>query len=86
MNIKNFGWISVNDRLPNDEDYGWSEDVLVRFRYNCPETGIGDWDVGESRYDPVDEPVWNNGWCFGSCDYAEVSHWMPKSELLGMID
>lgn len=72
------GWISVTDRLPTEDDYGEHDDVLVRYRYT-DEPGRP-WSVGESQHDPEDE--YNGGWCFGSCKYAEVSHWMPKSALL----
>lgn len=78
-------WVSVNDRLPSEEDYGESGDVVVRYRYNTPNSVQGEWDVGESRHDS-DDTEWNNGWLFGSCDYAEVSHWIPKSALLALID
>ena len=78
-------WVSVNDRLPSEEDYGESGDVVVRYRYNTPNSVQGSWDVGESRHD-ADDIEWNNGWLFGSCDYAEVSHWMPKHALLDLID
>lgn len=78
-------WVSVNDRLPSEEDYGESGDVVVRYRYNTPNSVQGSWDVGESRHD-ADDIEWNNGWLFGSCDYAEVSHWMPKHALLALID
>lgn len=78
-------WVSVNDRLPSEEDYGESGDVVVRYRYNTPNSVQGEWDVGESRHD-ADDMEWNNGWLFGSCDYAEVSHWMPKNALLALID
>lgn len=78
-------WINVNDRLPTEEDYGEHGDVLVRYRYNTPNSVHGEWDVGESSHDASDMQ-WNNGWLFGSCDYAEVSHWMPKSALLAVID
>lgn len=72
------GWISVTDKLPTEDDYGEHDDVLVRYRYT-DEPGRP-WNVGESHHDPEDE--YNGGWCFGSCKYAEVSHWMPKSALL----
>ncbi|WP_439426733.1 hypothetical protein [Stenotrophomonas sp. T8] len=78
-------WVSVNDRLPSEEDYGESGDVVVRYRYNTPNSVQGSWDVGESRHD-ADDIEWNNGWLFGSCDYAEVSHWMPKHALLALLD
>lgn len=78
-------WVSVNDRLPSEEDYGESGDVVVRYRYNAPNSVQGSWDVGESRHD-ADDSEWNNGWLFGSCDYAEVSHWMPKHALLSLLD
>gem|GEM_PF-6003355 len=78
-------WVSVNDRLPSEEDYGESGDVVVRYRYNTPNSVQDSWDVGESRHD-ADDIEWNNGWLFGSCDYAEVSHWMPKHALLALID
>ncbi len=78
-------WVSVNDRLPSEDDYGESGEVVVRYRYNTPNSVQGSWDVGESRHD-ADDIEWNNGWLFGSCDYAEVSHWMPKHALLALID
>ena len=70
------GWISVHDRVPTGDLE--MEGVLVRYRYTN-EPGRP-WDVKESFYDS-DYPE-NGGWCFGSCYYAEVSHWMPKSVLL----
>ncbi|MDY4296790.1 MULTISPECIES: hypothetical protein [unclassified Xanthomonas] len=75
-------WVSVTDRLPTEEDYGDHEDVLVRFRYT--DTPGRAWTIGESSYLPGDP--WNNGWLFGSCDYAEVSHWARKDDVLALID
>lgn len=77
-------WIAVSDRLPTEADYGHRGDVLVRYRYNTPNSVQGHWDVGDSHHDADFE--WNQGWQFGSCDYAEVSHWMPKAALLALID
>lgn len=72
------GWISVKDRLPTEEDYGVHDDVLVRFRYiDVPGRP---WSIDESRIHEGQEQ--NGGWGFGSCDYAEVSHWMRKDSLL----
>ncbi|MBB5885427.1 hypothetical protein DYQ93_11635 [Xanthomonas sp. LMG 8992] len=75
-------WVSVSERLPTEEDYGDHGDVLVRFRYT--DTPGRAWTIGESSYLPGDP--WNNGWLFGSCDYAEVSHWARKDEVLALID
>ena len=73
-------WISVAERLPTQDDLGESEDVLVRYRYT--DVPGRPWDVTESFHDP--DQTTNGGWSFGSCHYAEVSHWMPKAALLGL--
>lgn len=76
------GWIAVDERLPTEEDYGDDDEVLVRYRYTDEPDRA--WQVGESYYDPDHRK--NAGWQFGSCDYAEVSHWLPKSALLASFD
>ncbi|MBB5875846.1 hypothetical protein [Xanthomonas sp. 3498] len=75
-------WVSVKDRLPTETDYDDSGDVLVRFRYT--DTPGRAWTIGESSYLPGDP--WNNGWLFGSCDYAEVSHWARKDDVLALTN
>lgn len=71
-------WISVDDHLPTEADYGEHEEVLVRYRYiDAPGR---EWTVGKSYHDA--ERSENNGWMFGSCYYAEVSHWMRVDALL----
>lgn len=79
-------WISVKDRLPTAADYEEEGgDVLVVFRYTDTErTSRTQWQVSESNHDQ-DHDL-NGGWSFGSCDYAKVSHWMPKRALLALID
>lgn len=79
---ENARWISVTERLPTEKDYGEHEDVLVRYRYT-DEQGRP-WMVGSSFI--LDDHEDNGGWLFGSCDYAEVSHWMPKSALLAELE
>lgn len=72
-------WISVDDRLPTEEDYGVHERVLVRYRYT--DVPGREWSVGDSYHDAAYNR-WNKGWQFGSCDFAEVSHWMRFDGLL----
>lgn len=67
-------WISVKDRLPKP-----GVDVLVRYRYTDT-APPGPWNIDFSFHEPDDKE--NNGWNFGSCCHAEVSHWIPKSHLL----
>lgn len=76
-------WVGVKERLPTEEDYGEHEDVLVIYRYT--DRPYVQWLIGDSTYIPTDEPVWNEGWRFGSCDYAEVSHWARKDDLLRLV-
>lgn len=73
-----FAWVSVNDRLPTPEDYAEFDDVLVRYRYT--DVPGRHWDIGESFHD--EDYAKNGGWLFGSCDYAEVTHWVSKASLL----
>ena len=75
------GWISVSDRMPTEDDYGEDTEVLVRYRY-INEPGRP-WSVGESYWEA--DYRHNGGWQFGSCHYAEVSHWMPMSALLAKV-
>ena len=64
------GWISVDDRLPEDSNDGFADAVLVTdgFVQHMAYFVGGEWRFAESG--EIKEPIW-----------YRITHWMPLPEL-----